>query len=102
TPTDTTARLKEFISDVKDEIQDMENAIQALKTQLDDGKRFLAAHEGLLCRALDLPNEILNEVFMLCLDEHGCYPLYGRCGPWSLSAVCRRWRQVAISMPKLW
>lgn len=101
-PTDTIARVKEFISEVKNEIQDMENAIQALKAQHDNGQYFLTVHEGLLCRALDLPTELLEQIFLLCLDKNGCYPLFGRRGPWSLSAVCRRWRQVAIGLPKLW
>ncbi|KAI0064982.1 hypothetical protein BV25DRAFT_1822762 [Artomyces pyxidatus] len=42
-----------------------------------------------------LPNELLRHIFLMNFDE---YP----CCAWILSAVCNRWRRLALSMPILW
>ncbi|KAG2355646.1 hypothetical protein BDR07DRAFT_517048 [Suillus spraguei] len=49
-----------------------------------------------------LPTEILSEIFMYCLphDEH----LVPRAelAPILFTSICRRWREVAIGLPRLW
>ncbi|KAK7051892.1 F-box domain-containing protein [Favolaschia claudopus] len=52
---------------------------------------------------LSLPNEIVSEIFVHLL------PIYpepppgtGRSSPLCLTHICRRWREIAISMPVLW
>ncbi|GLB42808.1 hypothetical protein LshimejAT787_1202570 [Lyophyllum shimeji] len=49
----------------------------------------------------DLPAELLVEIFLRCVDRHISQPLHHR-APWSLIAICRRWRALALSTPKLW
>lgn len=87
---------------MQNEIHAMEIALRTLKDQHENAQAFLCAHKGLFCRAHDLPNEVLCHIFLLCLDEHGCFPIYGDGAPWNISAVCHRWRQVAVNIPSLW
>ncbi|KAG2029205.1 hypothetical protein BDR03DRAFT_1018745 [Suillus americanus] len=49
-----------------------------------------------------LPTEILSEIFLYCLpeDEHLVYA--SRLAPLLLTRICRQWREVAVSLPKLW
>ncbi|KAF7363824.1 F-box domain-containing protein [Mycena sanguinolenta] len=61
-------------------------------------------------RALALPNEILGEIFVYCLREpepdghpFGILPkLDPNDAPLVLCAVCRRWREIALTTPGLW
>ncbi|KAF8871500.1 hypothetical protein BD779DRAFT_460068 [Infundibulicybe gibba] len=54
------------------------------------------------CAILDLPPEILREIFLHCIPpgEWGSFSAYD--APWLLLKVCRSWRGVAFSTPKLW
>ncbi|KAG1886172.1 hypothetical protein F4604DRAFT_1724979 [Suillus subluteus] len=49
-----------------------------------------------------LPTEILSEIFLYCLpeDEHLLYA--SRQAPMLLTRVCRRWREIAVGLPRLW
>ncbi|KIK63429.1 hypothetical protein GYMLUDRAFT_95525 [Collybiopsis luxurians FD-317 M1] len=68
-------------------------------------------YKSLLCGVRKLPAEILSEIFVLCtnprptIDERDdrCV-LYPKPSdyPCRLSQVCRRWRDIAKSMPSLW
>ncbi|KAG1814006.1 uncharacterized protein BJ212DRAFT_388415 [Suillus subaureus] len=49
-----------------------------------------------------LPTEILSEIFLYCLpeDEHWVYS--SKLAPLLLTRICRRWRDVAVGLPRLW
>ncbi|KAK0466602.1 hypothetical protein IW261DRAFT_1407294, partial [Armillaria novae-zelandiae] len=54
------------------------------------------------CRRL--PNELLADIFIRCLLVHGQLdsPLEPGAFHWTLSHVCRKWREVAIGTPEIW
>ncbi|KAF8870926.1 hypothetical protein BD779DRAFT_498205 [Infundibulicybe gibba] len=54
------------------------------------------------CAVLDLPPEILEEIFLRCMPpgEWGSLSAYD--APWLLLKVCCSWREVALSTPSLW
>ncbi|TFK64479.1 hypothetical protein BDN72DRAFT_846585 [Pluteus cervinus] len=58
--------------------------------------------EYLLSSPQNLPQDILEEIFLACLAAgEDLYP--GQtCPSLQLSAVCHRWRTIALSMPTLW
>ncbi|KIY63372.1 hypothetical protein CYLTODRAFT_140940 [Cylindrobasidium torrendii FP15055 ss-10] len=114
-PHDAHSRLSTFIGDISADIQTIDNEIKAieaaaqrLRNQRQEAEIFLYAHQGLLCRAHDLPNEVLCQIFLACLRPGGRYSLYGRkhlserSAPWNIIAVCRRWRQVGCDFSRLW
>ncbi|KAJ7269826.1 hypothetical protein C8J57DRAFT_321590 [Mycena rebaudengoi] len=54
-----------------------------------------------------IPHELLANIFLLSLPETGVdTPMYqakaAALGPWIIGQVCRRWRVVALSHPRLW
>ncbi|KAJ7720010.1 hypothetical protein B0H16DRAFT_1739040 [Mycena metata] len=52
---------------------------------------------------LTLPNELVSEIFLHFLPEYPrCPPLWGRLSPMTLTQICRQWREIAISTPRLW
>ncbi|KAJ7311470.1 hypothetical protein DFH08DRAFT_1087834 [Mycena albidolilacea] len=66
-----------------------------------DGKLGVSA---LSRRVLALPPEVLAEIFFFCLpfDEDLLVTPDPGSAPLVLCAVCRQWRSVALSTPKLW
>ncbi|KAJ7885080.1 hypothetical protein B0H14DRAFT_2217607, partial [Mycena olivaceomarginata] len=52
---------------------------------------------------LTLPNEIVSEIFVHSLPVYPSPPpISGLLSPTRLSHICRRWRQVALTTPRLW
>ncbi|KAJ7653672.1 hypothetical protein DFH06DRAFT_1204431 [Mycena polygramma] len=50
-----------------------------------------------------LPNEIVSEIFTHFLPPYpACPPLTGILSPTVLTQICRKWREVAITNPRLW
>ncbi|KAK0479845.1 hypothetical protein EDD18DRAFT_1364106 [Armillaria luteobubalina] len=51
-----------------------------------------------------LPTELLTDIFIRCssLHDRSDSPLDPSAFPWTLSHVCRKWRDVAIATPELW
>ncbi|KAJ6615366.1 hypothetical protein B0H10DRAFT_2041115 [Mycena sp. CBHHK59/15] len=58
--------------------------------------------ESLECAALMLPPEITSEIFINCLPHpNAIYPGLNT-APIVLTRICRAWRDVALSTPRLW
>ncbi|KAK6991787.1 F-box domain-containing protein [Favolaschia claudopus] len=58
---------------------------------------------GTAYSVLTLPNEIVSEIFIHTLPVHPHPPLRGKnCAPVSLTQICRKWREIALSTPRLW
>ncbi|KAJ7639453.1 hypothetical protein FB45DRAFT_905642 [Roridomyces roridus] len=52
---------------------------------------------------LSLPNEIVSEIFIQCIPPYPvCPPLRGPSSPTSLTYICRKWRDIALTTPQLW
>lgn len=72
-------------------------------------QRDLDDHQIILSPARRLPNDVLTEIFLGCVEELGdldssnAPSTLGSQGmPWCLAQVSHRWRAVALSFPKLW
>ncbi|KAK0462126.1 hypothetical protein IW261DRAFT_1348449, partial [Armillaria novae-zelandiae] len=69
---------------------------QALENEA-DAKKILSP-----CR--QLPNELLIDIFIRCLSGRDQLDSPSNPGAfhWTLSHVCRKWREVAIGTPEIW
>ncbi|KAL0065700.1 hypothetical protein AAF712_007341 [Marasmius tenuissimus] len=102
----------------------LDTDIERLQVTLDVAKRqsamlkaCLPAYKLVLNPIRYLPIEILGNIFRLCVDEDVDLPtrmtrlhqnpsylptLDTAQSPWTLGQVCRRWRELVISLPDLW
>ncbi|KAJ7479691.1 hypothetical protein FB451DRAFT_1130966 [Mycena latifolia] len=83
--------------DLDAEIAAMELALQSLRAERDILERQLAypVHT--------LPNEITSEIFVNFLPAYPIPPpLSGILSPVVLGHICREWREIAFSTPRLW
>ncbi|KAK0491706.1 hypothetical protein EDD18DRAFT_1290813, partial [Armillaria luteobubalina] len=82
----TTSLLRYLTKDHNQEIENQANA------------------QKILSPSRRLPTELLTNIFVRCLslhDQRGS-PLDPRALHWTLSHVCRKWREAAIGTPELW
>ncbi|KAF9478918.1 hypothetical protein BDN70DRAFT_879415 [Pholiota conissans] len=94
------AEIEEQVKSIRRMLVGLENERQTLKTQVN------RHHDRLIHR---LPREIVSEIFEFCLPEdlmeaefEGIPPKYSLSAPLVISAICRTWRAIALSAPRLW
>ena len=73
-----------------------EATINSLEDQRDELEAKISKAQAYLAPVRKLPDELLSEVFVIiwCAGDK-------KCG-WKLASVCRLWRRVALSLPKIW
>ncbi|KAJ6573417.1 hypothetical protein DFH09DRAFT_981714 [Mycena vulgaris] len=57
---------------------------------------------SLLSALRRFPEEILAEIFMICVAHVKGHLIYEPGAPWVLGQICSRWRQIALTTPRLW
>lgn len=65
-------------------------------------RQSLLAHQALMSPARRIPPEVLGEVFYRCLPKTPFIVPRDVESPMVLTRVCRHWRAVALSNPRLW
>ncbi|KAJ7572672.1 hypothetical protein C8J56DRAFT_988045 [Mycena floridula] len=102
--------LSEIIS-LEDQLVYLNSGISKLKRlsgklerQLDKTKQSIALRKYMVSPLRKLPTEILEIIFVgaHCSSGSSWSPFNMRRIPWAVGRVCSRWRQVALSSPKLW
>ncbi|KAK0466622.1 hypothetical protein IW261DRAFT_1113724 [Armillaria novae-zelandiae] len=110
TPIETQS-LQATLSETPDRIAELDSLIDSTTSLLryltNDRNQALenqANAKMILSPCRQLPNELLIDIFIRCLSV--CDELDSPLDPgafhWTLSHVCRKWREVAIGMPKIW
>lgn len=101
---------KSQLAALDDHINLLEHALaklQSIQARLKEKRAIvqesLAFHEALTSPARSsLPPELLGEIFLRCLPQTNYVtPSSDEC-PLVLTRVCRHWRAVALSTPRLW
>ncbi|KAF5366786.1 hypothetical protein D9758_006454 [Tetrapyrgos nigripes] len=95
------------ISSVDAELERVQNLLHSLQLRRAHLSSHLNTARSLISR---LPNEVLEMVFsILCCEDNAdelgefCLNLHpGRHPAWVLSHVCSLWRNITMSLPKLW
>jgi len=60
------------------------------------------AHQGLLSPIRRTPPELLAKIFILCLPVDQFVMINVLDAPLLLAQICRRWREIVLSTPRLW
>ena len=80
--------------------------LAAIRAKLEENsahvRRSLLAHQALTSSARRIPPEVLGEVFYHCLPKTPYITPRDVESPMVLARVCRHWRAVAMSTPRLW
>ncbi|KAJ7471456.1 hypothetical protein B0H11DRAFT_1867745 [Mycena galericulata] len=91
------------IEAAENEVKGIETEFRGLGTLSDQAMKrrseletFVRTHRSMLSAIRRLPSEILSEIFIHSVGKQdGCRPRLAAC-------VCTRWRDVALSTPRLW
>lgn len=117
-PANSTASTKEIIAkllidaqQLEDRIVRIETFLQTLREQQDVLETEISLHKALVAPISRMPPEILADIFTCCVEARwlDIPPTIARRSdirldksPCRLSSICRRWRTIAHSTPKLW
>ncbi|KII91813.1 hypothetical protein PLICRDRAFT_76753, partial [Plicaturopsis crispa FD-325 SS-3] len=81
-------------------LESIKDTLRTLERHRADRQKALESYNAVLSPFRRLPTELLVEVFVYCLPENDAPTR--RCAPLLLMGVCKRWRSVALSTPRLW
>ncbi|KAF8216807.1 hypothetical protein K438DRAFT_1558446, partial [Mycena galopus ATCC 62051] len=97
--------LREFIFQGRARVAALDAEIALLQSSLDlllkeklelDAK--IPMHEGALSPLRRMPTEIMTHIFTFTLPPHQL----SASAPWTIGAVCARWRAIVVSQPCFW
>ncbi|RXW14782.1 hypothetical protein EST38_g11070 [Candolleomyces aberdarensis] len=100
--TEFLAAPEKQLIEMQAKISQQEAVPQQLKEQYEDLQGNIEAHRALVSIFRRLPDDILREIFLLCLPLSRDPAMCAAEPPLLLTHVCGRWRQVACSTPRLW
>ncbi|KAJ7231011.1 hypothetical protein C8J57DRAFT_187715 [Mycena rebaudengoi] len=96
----TSSDIRASISELDARILTLKGALVAAKLERQDLQTCLDAYKYPI---LTLPTEITSEIFVHFLPPYPQRPpATGLASPELLSQICRAWRKIALSMPRLW
>ncbi|KAJ7463377.1 hypothetical protein FB451DRAFT_465197 [Mycena latifolia] len=85
------SQLRSRLVDIECQVADLESQLARLRVEKEG---VLASLDSLIYPILTLPPEITSEIFVQYVDSFN--------SPLPLAGVCRAWRAIAVSTPRLW
>ncbi|KAJ7770510.1 hypothetical protein B0H16DRAFT_1515718 [Mycena metata] len=93
------SQLRQCLEEVQAEILQHQMHLDALEKR----RRELETELGnIVYPVLTLPPELVSQIFVQCLPNHGRVRPRAHAPPHSLSQVCHLWREIALSSWDLW
>lgn len=91
------------LSRLETEIEQIQNVLNDLLSRKRIVLNYLNAHKALASPVRQIPPETLAEIFVHCLPtEHSYATRDLNTAPLLLTTICRDWRRVALTTPRLW
>ncbi|KAJ7490855.1 hypothetical protein FB451DRAFT_1221262 [Mycena latifolia] len=84
------------------QLNEMEASILQLKVTRCALKAAIDAHQALMAPLRRIPQDVLGEIFVACLPTAHNALLDPDEAPLLLGRICRQWRNVAYSTPRIW
>ena len=101
--------MHEDLQTLNDHIEGLERVLSALKAVREKNLKLMREHCSILNPIRSLPTEILSKIFCDASPSvdfteryRGLSSLDTSTAPWTLAKVSARWRQIALSTPRLW
>ncbi|KAJ7780747.1 hypothetical protein DFH07DRAFT_439107 [Mycena maculata] len=80
----------------------MQAAMDELTVQRASLKDEIDQHKALISPVRRIPQDILEEIFLSCLPTRQYMLIDARQAPLLLGHICRHWRAISHSIPRLW
>ncbi|KAJ3541967.1 hypothetical protein NMY22_g3687 [Coprinellus aureogranulatus] len=90
------------LSTLDNEIQQLQQAFDTCRARQRKLGDAVQAHKSLLSPIRRLPQELLQQIFLLCRTAHRMPLLSQDEAPLLLTRICRDWRNLALNAPALW
>ncbi|ESK96807.1 hypothetical protein Moror_6679 [Moniliophthora roreri MCA 2997] len=99
---DELEEVRKLVQKPEDEVRLLNEQISQLQAKRDKLQSFIDSHRALLSPARRIPRDIIAEVFLQCLPTNRLPACSTGEAPLLLTAICRSWRQIALTTPRLW
>ncbi|KAF8217058.1 hypothetical protein K438DRAFT_1704190 [Mycena galopus ATCC 62051] len=90
-------RARRIVLDAK--ITLLQSSLNQLVKEKEKLDLEIGKHEGAVSPLRRMPTEVLSYIFTFTLPPH---QPDAESAPWTVSAVCARWREIVISQPRFW
>ncbi|KAF6763721.1 hypothetical protein DFP72DRAFT_1163659 [Ephemerocybe angulata] len=90
------------ITEVDLQLRELQNKRDSLEWVASPLRRAVKAHRAIISLARRLPDDVYREIFPYCLPTESYATPNPLDAPIVLTHVCRRWRHIAHSTPRLW
>ncbi|KAJ6560353.1 hypothetical protein B0H19DRAFT_895180, partial [Mycena capillaripes] len=84
----------------------VQRVLATLSRHRDECKEKIRRHSAVVSPLRRLPPEILGKIFLLTMRwrllEDKSIKFQLSLGPWGLTRICSRWRNISVSFPMLW
>ncbi|KAJ7731339.1 hypothetical protein DFH07DRAFT_847509 [Mycena maculata] len=87
---------------LNDEIADMQRIINKLAEERDALGAYIETHKALISPLRRMPLDIIQEIFSACIPTHRNCVMSSKEPPVLLGRICRAWRAISLSTPRLW
>ncbi|PPQ70715.1 hypothetical protein CVT24_000831 [Panaeolus cyanescens] len=95
-------RPQKAISVLDEKIRDLDAKLNELRQQRSKLYKAISVYDPIFSPIRILPDDILAEIFVFCLPSDRNPVPFHLDAPLVLSLVCRKWRAISQSTPKLW
>ncbi|KAK7031032.1 hypothetical protein VNI00_013822 [Paramarasmius palmivorus] len=94
--------IRKLVLSPEEQVQLLNEKIFQLEAERDKLQSFINDHRALLSPARRLPRDIIAEIFLHCLPTDQLPTCDASKMPLVLTTVCRSWREIAVTTPRLW
>ncbi|KAK1223180.1 hypothetical protein PQX77_013947 [Marasmius sp. AFHP31] len=98
------SEIRHLVIEPQERIRDIDEEIGYLQAERDELQRFVDGHFALAAPFRRFPTDIWGEIFAHCLPANklNVAVCTVKEAPLLLTTVCRAWREIALSTPRLW
>ncbi|KAJ7741294.1 hypothetical protein B0H16DRAFT_1032256 [Mycena metata] len=87
---------------LRDEIAELHKTLHKLEEEHHSLLAHVDAHKALLSPVRRLPLDVIQEIFIACMPTHRNCVMSALEAPVLLGRICRSWREISLSTPRLW
>ncbi|KAJ7108134.1 hypothetical protein C8R44DRAFT_636529, partial [Mycena epipterygia] len=93
---------RQEVAYLKEEISRLQSLMDEAIRKRDELKQFIDAHLALVSPARRLPDDIVRAIFTASLPSARNPTITGDEPPLLFSQICRAWRSLALTTPRIW